>query len=533
MSQKLSWAVRAAGVVTVVGMLAFAGIAYAQDPTFSQTNVTVGSGQSISITSENGTGVYTELNSASNIVSVTVNGTQITLTGLSPGFATLNMCAVGTASDCTDLYVTVQTGAVSSLTLSSNNLSLSVGGNQSISVSGGDGTYSISSNSNTSVASTNLSGSSITINGLAAGTDSIKVCDGTGNVCGTLSVTVGSSSSSGLTFNPSSVSLAVNADASVGISGGNGSYNITGNSNPSVASVGLSSSAVIVVDGLEPGNSTITLCDTSTTNVCGTLSVSVGGSTTSSSTTTTTSNQGVSFSVTNPTLTVGQTLDVTLAGGATTYIVFNNGTSNVAQATMTGNSTLALTGLSAGTDQITMCAVGGGCGNLNLTVTGSGTATTPTNTSTVSPAVPITPIIPTTTVTPSVTVVPNTSLLSEIQAVQNGLSQALAQIQSLQTEINQIEAQVNAGSAGVTVGASANTSAGSGTFTELLAVGSEDAQVTALQNTLTSLGYYSGPITGYYGTLTENAVMKYQTAHGIAATGSVGPATRTALNAGN
>src|SRR5271154_3660634 len=159
MSKKLSWAVRVAGAVMVIGMIAVAGIAYAQAPTFSQKNVTVGTGQAVSISSENNGSTYVGSNLSSNIVSVSVNGTQVTFRGVQPGPATVSICTVGTASDCTNIYVTVQSGSVSGLSLSSNNFSLSVNGNQSITISGGNGTYSVSSNSNTSVASTNLSGS--------------------------------------------------------------------------------------------------------------------------------------------------------------------------------------------------------------------------------------------------------------------------------------------------------------------------------------------------------------------------------------
>jgi peptidoglycan hydrolase-like protein with peptidoglycan-binding domain len=77
------------------------------------------------------------------------------------------------------------------------------------------------------------------------------------------------------------------------------------------------------------------------------------------------------------------------------------------------------------------------------------------------------------------------------------------------------------------------TSSGSGfVFTNYLSPGVTSGDVTQLQNILTSQGYYSGPITGYYGSLTEAAVVAYQAAHGIDQLGVVGPATRAALNAG-
>jgi hypothetical protein len=69
-------------------------------------------------------------------------------------------------------------------------------------------------------------------------------------------------------------------------------------------------------------------------------------------------------------------------------------------------------------------------------------------------------------------------------------------------------------------------------FTAFLSIGSTGTQVTNLQNYLTQKGFYSGPVTGYYGSLTAAAVKKYQTAHGITPAGYVGPGTRTVLNAG-
>ncbi|MGB7957896.1 MAG: peptidoglycan-binding domain-containing protein [Minisyncoccia bacterium] len=96
----------------------------------------------------------------------------------------------------------------------------------------------------------------------------------------------------------------------------------------------------------------------------------------------------------------------------------------------------------------------------------------------------------------------------------------------LTTEMQSLQSQL----------AALQSKSGTGTtnynFTEFLSVGSQDAQVTALQQRLKSDGFYSGSVTGYFGTLTEVAVGKYQAAHGIAVKGYVGPSTRTALNSG-
>ncbi len=69
-------------------------------------------------------------------------------------------------------------------------------------------------------------------------------------------------------------------------------------------------------------------------------------------------------------------------------------------------------------------------------------------------------------------------------------------------------------------------------FTSYLKLGSTGDEVTALQNVLIRGGYLSGAATGYFGSLTASALMKYQTAHGLDALGVVGPATRVVLNAG-
>lgn len=53
--------------------------------------------------------------------------------------------------------------------------------------------------------------------------------------------------------------------------------------------------------------------------------------------------------------------------------------------------------------------------------------------------------------------------------------------------------------------------------------------VEQLQSQLTALGYYDGPITGFFGTLTEDAVIRFQQAAGLEADGVVGAETQAAL----
>lgn len=67
------------------------------------------------------------------------------------------------------------------------------------------------------------------------------------------------------------------------------------------------------------------------------------------------------------------------------------------------------------------------------------------------------------------------------------------------------------------------------TFADTLKYGSKGAEVTKLQAQLKKLGYFSGEITGYFGSATKTAVKKFQAKKGISTTGTVGPQTTKAI----
>lgn len=69
-------------------------------------------------------------------------------------------------------------------------------------------------------------------------------------------------------------------------------------------------------------------------------------------------------------------------------------------------------------------------------------------------------------------------------------------------------------------------------FSTDMTIGARGAQVVELQERLRAEGFFTFPTsTGYFGPITQEAVKQYQTAHGISATGFVGPLTRASLNA--
>lgn len=73
---------------------------------------------------------------------------------------------------------------------------------------------------------------------------------------------------------------------------------------------------------------------------------------------------------------------------------------------------------------------------------------------------------------------------------------------------------------------------GGGSGSESLSLGSSGERVRELQSALTVLGYFTAAPTGYFGPITETAVVAFQKANGIDPIGVVGPQTRAAL-AGN
>lgn len=82
----------------------------------------------------------------------------------------------------------------------------------------------------------------------------------------------------------------------------------------------------------------------------------------------------------------------------------------------------------------------------------------------------------------------------------------------------------NLGSQGQVLGASAYN------FVSNLYVGVRGAAVNELQKILAKQKVYAGPITGYFGRLTEAGVKLFQKKHGVAQTGYVGAQTRSELN---
>jgi peptidoglycan hydrolase-like protein with peptidoglycan-binding domain len=64
----------------------------------------------------------------------------------------------------------------------------------------------------------------------------------------------------------------------------------------------------------------------------------------------------------------------------------------------------------------------------------------------------------------------------------------------------------------------------------VIKVGNSGDQVTQVQRRLQELGYFKSKATGYYGSLTQDAVKNFQRNNGLVADGIIGPNTEQALN---
>jgi peptidoglycan hydrolase-like protein with peptidoglycan-binding domain len=339
------------------------------------------------------------------------------------------------------------TGSNGTIGFSQSSPTIGLGQNGAITLSGGNGTYYVSSNSNMTGVSPVISGNTLTLYGSQAGQANIVVCS-TGGGCGTINATVNGGSTSGSTSSGSPVvsqsllNVGSNGQGSITLSGGSGPYTISVPTGSGITTT-LVGNTLYVNGGTNTGANTIQVCSANNQG-CTPVTVNVQSSGTSSTSSTSSTNNGtLSFALP---INVGSPTQITLTGGSGSYYLASP-MSSPALASISGN-TLTLNGSAVGSGTITVCSTSGGsCLPIALTV---------------NPAL---------------------------------------------------------------------TGTGGGYFFETdLSMGMTSQDVMELQSRLASEGYFQAAPTGYFGPITFAAVQSYQAAHGISATGYVGPLTRAELN---
>ncbi|MCK9577951.1 peptidoglycan-binding protein [bacterium] len=343
--------------------VAWPQVATSSSLTLSQTGVVLSVGQSSTITAGSSS-LYLSNNSNPPIANVSISGSGITITANSYGSTVVTVCSQGSTTNCGSIYVTVQSAGYSALTFSQTNVTIAAGQTVPVSISGGNGNYSILNNSNAGVIQASINGTILNLSTLASsGSSSITVCSSGQSYCGIVNVTIGTASYTTLTFSPSAPSVAIGQTTTVSVSGGASSvYYVSSNSNSSYVQATISGSTLSLY-GISSGVSVVTVC--SSVGNCSSLSITVNY---------VASGGNIALSQNNLSLLTGQALSITVSGGTAPYSLASH-SSSIFSATVNGNL-VTITGVAAGTGSIAVCSAEGGCINLNVTVSGSGSTST-------------------------------------------------------------------------------------------------------------------------------------------------------------
>jgi hypothetical protein len=153
----------------------------------NQSSVSIITGASVSVSATGLGTYYVSNNSNPSVVVSSVNGSTITLYGISSGTAIVTICQ--DASNCTNINVTVG-GTTQTITSSPVVISpvIALGQSMNFILSGNTAPYSISTNSGNYFTSS-LSGTTLTVTGNSLGTGSVNICSAT-NACTLFTVTV-------------------------------------------------------------------------------------------------------------------------------------------------------------------------------------------------------------------------------------------------------------------------------------------------------------------------------------------------------
>jgi len=165
----------------------------------------------------------------------------------------------------------------SAISFSQSNVTLSVGQSTTVTLYGSStNTYYISSNSNPTIASVSISGSTLNLYGYSYGSSNILVCSSSTS-CGTLYINASNSNNNSvISFSQSNVAISVGQSTTVTLYGSpTNTYYISSNSNSTIVSASISSNNTLNLSGLFRGNSNISVCSNSGSTSCSTLYVSV------------------------------------------------------------------------------------------------------------------------------------------------------------------------------------------------------------------------------------------------------------------
>lgn len=398
------------------------------------------------------------------------------------------------------------------ITFSPANPTITIGQNSTLTVSGGTANYYISSNSNSSLVTANISGNIISYSGIGLGSSVITVCSTNGGLCGTTTITVNNTGTGGISFSPSILNLVTNQSGTVQINGGSVPYTVsivTGNT------IYYSFSGnILTLTGPTSGTRVLSIC--SSASMCNQLTIYVTDSPTNA----------LTLSPSSLSLTAGQVGSVQILGGNTPYSVTTTGGNTLS--TSIAGSILTVSGTFSGITTLNVCTSNGICVPLMVTIGGG-----PVTTGQVF-SFPL-------GIDQSIKIFLSGGDGSQYY-LQSGASAIF--LANIYNNMLMITGR-SSGTASVTACQTSSTcisfaitvnqpsdpgTGGPYIFDNDLWLGQTNNEVTELQRYLIGENYLTVVATGYFGTLTLDAVKKFQASRNISATGYVGMLTRAALN---
>lgn len=283
------------------------------------TDVTVEVGGANSYKVGGGTTIYSVGSSNIGVATATLTGNDLVISGVSTGKATVVVRDSTTGS--LTINVTVGTGTPTPLfTTAASDLVIAPLTSPTFSIGGGRAPYQVSS-SNIGVLTASVSGTTLTLNGVAVGTAKVIIVDAAGTTI-SVNALVGTGSVVPLfSTSPAAITLTSGSTASYGIGGGTAPYSVS-TSNAGVASVSSSASG-FTVTGVAAGAGQIAIRD------------AVGGVVNIAVTVSSVANTPVDVLPGDSTGAVGDTLIFKISGGSPNYTITNN---NPSIATVTPSS---------------------------------------------------------------------------------------------------------------------------------------------------------------------------------------------------
>lgn len=171
----------------------------------SQSSMVMNQGQNSSISISGGTGnnYYVSSNSNSSVVGASVSGSILSLSALSSGYATINVCSLSSTTSCAAISVTVNStwmGNNGAIYLSPGSVTVAPGQSQTVYINNnfasynqyGNAQYYIANNPGSQYFSATISGNTVIVYGNNPGSATVNICSQymTGTPCASLYVTV-------------------------------------------------------------------------------------------------------------------------------------------------------------------------------------------------------------------------------------------------------------------------------------------------------------------------------------------------------